>query len=248
MPYEDELRQLAPLETFDPAAFVGDESTPQHVCDFVLALAAVYNDFRDLHMGRVLLEEVRPPEARPAHPLPSRPAGQTLALDWALHRLIFGVVHELMELIRENREAIAHPAFRKIEETIGGEPTRAWRAVKQAVEERKSSELAKVLVKIRNKVTFHYDAEQIGKAYRADFVATGKKPYVSRGATMRQTRFYFADGATSRYLRNLGLPAEFSKLIVQVNAALHAIVLAFPAARGFGWREAPPRADRTPLA
>lgn len=46
--FQDECSELAPLETFDPAAFLGDEAVPQELCNFILSLALIYNDCKDI--------------------------------------------------------------------------------------------------------------------------------------------------------------------------------------------------------
>jgi hypothetical protein len=53
----DENTQLAALQTFDPKAFVGDSGVPQDLCNFVLALALVYNDCKDGIFSNLLLTQ-----------------------------------------------------------------------------------------------------------------------------------------------------------------------------------------------
>lgn len=48
------------LETFDPAAFVGGEEVPQELCNFVLALALIYNDYKNLTYASLKLRESKP--------------------------------------------------------------------------------------------------------------------------------------------------------------------------------------------
>jgi hypothetical protein len=58
--YERDVALLAALETFDPKAFVGAKEWPQELCNFVLALALAYNDFKDVIFAQALLATVRP--------------------------------------------------------------------------------------------------------------------------------------------------------------------------------------------
>ena len=48
------------LETFDPAAFKGDDTVPQDLCAFVLALACIYNDSKNITYVALLLKNSKP--------------------------------------------------------------------------------------------------------------------------------------------------------------------------------------------
>jgi hypothetical protein len=39
---------LARLQTFDPNAFIANDKQEQKVCDFILALALIFNDLKDM--------------------------------------------------------------------------------------------------------------------------------------------------------------------------------------------------------
>jgi hypothetical protein len=45
--FQEECATLESLQTFDPAAFEGDETVPQKLCNLVLALALIYNDCKN---------------------------------------------------------------------------------------------------------------------------------------------------------------------------------------------------------
>ena len=55
-----ESEQLAPLQTFDPNAFVGNDEVPQNICNFVLAMALVYNDCKNGMFSNLLLADFKP--------------------------------------------------------------------------------------------------------------------------------------------------------------------------------------------
>ena len=101
-----------------------------------------------------------------------------------------------------------------------------------------------LLVRARNKVAFHYDADEIGKAYRSAFIEkSDRAPYISRGPSMAHARFYFADAAAQMYIMEVTdgstadqfLRAELP-LFTQVNHALRELVTRFINARGYGFR------------
>src|SRR5436309_4492184 len=110
MPYEAHVKELAEIEGFDPAVFVGDASTPQAVCDFVLALALVYNDLHDSILGLQLHRENQPPDLF----VQDRAVGSWGGLFTSLLRAHFGIVNELLALIEDNSVVVQHPSFLKL--------------------------------------------------------------------------------------------------------------------------------------
>lgn len=62
MNYSEQIDHLGVLETFDERAFIGDENFPDVLCNFMLALALVYNDFRDIVSAQRMLLTVAPPD------------------------------------------------------------------------------------------------------------------------------------------------------------------------------------------
>jgi hypothetical protein len=55
--FQEECACLESLETFDPAAFEGNEEVPQKLCNLVLALALIYNDCKNMTYAATLLKE-----------------------------------------------------------------------------------------------------------------------------------------------------------------------------------------------
>ena len=108
--FTKESELLAPLQTFDRDAFVGDERVPQDICNFVLALALIYNDCKDGIFSNMILTD-------------SKPKGQfELSRGWGaynglkLHyiRLHVALIHELLQLIEDNQQILKHPFFNSV--------------------------------------------------------------------------------------------------------------------------------------
>jgi hypothetical protein len=57
--FSEESAQLAPLQSFDAQAFVGDSKVRQQICSFVLALALIYNDCKNRIFSNLLLAEAK---------------------------------------------------------------------------------------------------------------------------------------------------------------------------------------------
>ena len=99
---------------------------------------------------------------------------------------------------------------------------------------------------LRNKIGYHYDAKELARGYKAAF-GQSKPPYLSRGSSMKSTRFYFADAAAEAYMLDKAKDPEVRDFLKsshlfldQINQALHEIVTRFVTYQGFGWREGPP--------
>ncbi len=244
MSYKRYQESLAPLEVFDPAAFSGDHQYPQELCDFVLGLALIYNDFKDIYIVQALLDRGEPEES-----FAETPAwGQYTAFRAHAIRLHAGLVHELLEFIQDNEAARENVLFRKLLRQISKQAREAWTLLETvALQKRAVNPLAKALLLMRNKVAFHYDAKELARGYAESFLSqSGRAPFISRGNSLGATRFYFADAAAQSYtfLRSPDDEAkEFlagtSAVFRQVHVALYEIVTKFIQARGFAWRKPP---------
>lgn len=156
------------------------------------------------------------------------------------------MLHELIKLFERHAEAVANPAITAVVRNLHPEARACWNSVLEATKQSpKNDDLTKLLVFARHKVAFHYDPGEIFKGYSLAFIspAIAGEPFVSRGASMAATRFYFADAAGEAYMRNAADPAIVEQLYAggtpllgQLNHALRELVLKFINTRGFAWR------------
>lgn len=242
MPYSEHYEELAPLESVPAEAFLSDGTTSRELCDFVLALALIYNDLRDLHSAHLLLNEVMPREPE----LKTAECGLHNGLRLHVMRLQVGLVDELLNVVRKRRTVLEEPMFRSVFLQLSKDAKRRWAAiVSVALEKKTGDETAKKLAIIRNKVAFHYDPEEIGRGYREKFPGKGEqtaRPMLSRGGNLATTRFYFADAAAQESVLPRGQRSldddfyEGAGLVFDLNVALHNIVTRFVQTRGFVWR------------
>jgi hypothetical protein len=239
--YQADVARLSELETFDPRAFVGGPDWPQALCDFVLALALVYNDLKDIIVAERMLSSVRPKDFE----TPTPELGQFVGLRSHLFRNLAGLLHEFTSLVQRSEALVKLPKFEALVKNLPAAAREAWFSVLAAAAEKPSSNpIAMLLVRARNKVAFHYDAEEIRRGYEHYFLGQpSHEPYVSRGSSMAVARFYFVDAAAEAYMRNLidtAAAEEFltaaTPLLHQINHPLRELVTRFVNARGFGWR------------
>lgn len=235
MSYEEEVKKLAPLETFDAGAFVGNDEYPQSLCDFMLSLALAYNDLRDVTLARILFDSI----PIPGNDLPTTARGQYGGLRLILTRVQIGLINELFRLVESSRQIVDDPSFGRVCKPLSKQAKFAWNIVCEvAMRKGPSSELARLLVRIRNKVAFHYDAEELSKGFQRYFMNRERPtpPFISRGDNLIGTRFYFADAAVESYFNLRINPNDQAlidllwgggELLDSVNLALNEIVTRF---------------------
>lgn len=241
--FQEECSELAQLETFDPLAFQANDKVPQDLCNFILALALIYNDFKDLIYGYMLTEQSRP-KGRFKR---TRLWGAFSGVQFHIFRSAVALLHELFNLISKNKSVLLQPFFTSILGQIAPSARKSWETVVTvALGNTPSNTLGKSLLRVRNKISFHYDGKAIFVGYRHHFLNSkplDERAFISRGNSMKNSRFYFADAAALGYLRSIvgrenmeGLISEIRELLGPVNYSLMAIVNSFIKKREFAFR------------
>ncbi|MBI5475634.1 MAG: hypothetical protein HY964_02725 [Ignavibacteriales bacterium] len=233
MAYENHVNRLASLETFEPNVFKGDENVSQNLCDFILALTLAYNDLRDLTFARIILNDIKLDDERTL----TTKLGFHSGLRNTITRIQTGFIRELLVLVAENKTTINEPSFKTLVQKLSKKGKKSWLSIQTvSCEKTPSDALSKALIIIRNKVAFHYDATQLGKAYKVAFLQPSEygKPLVSRGSAMSETRFYFADAAAQQYIRQKAteqIVLDFldgqGTLLEDINQALYELITKF---------------------
>jgi hypothetical protein len=241
--FQEECSELAQLETFDPLAFQADDKVPQDLCNFILTLALIYNDCKDLIYAYMVTAQSSP-EGRFKR---TRLWGAFSGVQFHTFRTAIGLLHELFKLISKNKSLLMQPFFTSVVGQIAPSARKAWETVVTvALGNTPSDTLGKSLLRVRNKISFHYDGKAIFIGYSHHFLKSkplDKRAFVSRGNSMKESRFYFADAAALGYLRSIvggenmeELILEIGELLNPVNSSLMAIVNSFIQERGFAYR------------
>ena len=235
--FEKHIDGLAKLQAFEPSIFVGDAAYPEELCDFMLALALVYNDFRDIFVAQILLQEVLPSDLK----TPTPQLGEFGGINIHLMRTLAGILRELIVLLEDCPSIPKTPQFQNLVAKLQPEARSAWQSVLAVAGHKpKHNPLTKLLIFARNNVSFHYSTKALAAGYRSSFVdGENREPYLSAGSTMANTRFYFADAAAEKFLRETSDPETVeqfflasSPILKHVNRALHDLVLHFTKVRG----------------
>lgn len=200
-------KKLAPKLDIAPEALVPrrEESRLQQ---FFLSLAAVFNDFK----GLLLLESTWG-ERFSANEAAAEELGEYNGVLVQLRKLQCGVLHELMGLLIEFQDLLEEPEVQRLLKRKPKHVKRQWRELiaiaRGSVDGGSAREFTKALVKIRNNVAFHYtQPKPLVAGFRKHFFELpaseqNEAAYASLGASMEQTRFYYADAAVQQALRIL---------------------------------------------
>jgi hypothetical protein len=189
----------------------------------------------------------------PADPDQETPyRGEYAAIKAHLIRINASLVHELANLIEDsNPLVLADPFFVAVVSSLDRGARQSWQVLVDVATGGGGTEpLARALFFLRNKVAFHYDPKGVAQGFRHAFESGGdRRPLVSRGTTLRATRYYFADAAAQAYLNTRvgdeGVAQFFrdiSSLLEALNIALGQLVENFIQRRGFAWRTESARA------
>lgn len=241
--FQEECATLEPLQTFDPAAFEGNENVPQRLCNLVLALALIYNDCKNTNSAALLLNDCKPagkPEINAAW-------GTWAGTNWHLYRLMISAVHELLNLIRDHQDVLSHEFLVKVIKQLNPASRKSWESLTAAASgATPKDDFGHMLLRIRNKVVFHYDPKEIFRGYKRHFLGTTgsqDRAFISRGLNMGTSRFYFADAAVDGYFKEVVGEGEVGQLsrkvrevLELVNTALLGLVDRFILQRGFAYR------------
>lgn len=234
---------LADLEHVDASVFEGANKEEQAVCDFVLTLALVYNDLKDLLWANKHIQKQSPGvfELSPY-------VGQVHGMAAHCDRLLHGFFYELLVLIGKTSKQQAHPLFTSVVSRINREHRSRWRTLVEAASGKPSTDpLVRFLLRARNDIAFHYyGTENLARGFKTAYDGTGptkRRLYVSRGISAYATRFHFADGAAQSAMDSIRDPktsddvrAKIFKISDFTRHALYSIVTRFMEDRAKGWQ------------
>lgn len=187
---------LAPLESFDRDAFKGNDAVPQSVCNFVLTLALVFNDMRDVVYLHNLLLSKKPSGAFRIN----REWGAYNGLWTHSLRLMVALIHEVLNLLHDQQKTLEHPFFKEVLRQIPREARAQWNALVQAAQGRQVNiPVGKFASLVRNKLAFHYDPKEIFSGYSRFFLCKSQ---------LRKVRFSQVARACLKHAISLRMPRQ----------------------------------------
>lgn len=235
--------EITSLEMFDESAFLGDDKVPQDVCNFVLALACIYNDYKDTLLSLSYLEKVKPLGEFEE----TAEWGEFNGLKFHIIRIQVALIHELLKFLSENKSVVEDQFIADVVMQMDKKGKQSWHTLVNISQGNDDPHrIAKTLMMIRNKISFHYDPKEISKGYRRYYCDSTerKKAYISRGDKLIKERYYFADAASQNYFYsrhdNIG-QEKFINILIDVMEciapALSQVITRFIQKRGFAWQQ-----------
>ena len=231
---------LAPLKYFDPKAFQALDKDEQAVCNFILMLALIYNDFKDLSWAYVHMEKCKPPMI--PLPTPTPYIGQYTGMNLHLTKLFHSLLFAFAELIKNNLDVLNHQLFAEILKQIHKDNKSNWNRLvsfSKGETDENDAELYEISRLIRHNLAFHYHQPKfLSGGYNHFFskkdTPTNQNAFISYGASLEATRFYFADAAVQGcFEQNISkekagrLNPTLKDISGKINETLHNIITSF---------------------
>jgi hypothetical protein len=210
--------ELGKLEGFDPKKINWRTRDPEQrkLDGFFLTLGLIYNDVKGLHWWLAQLKSnFMPINTRE----PSAALGEYSGMSFQVTRLLFGLLFELVQTLRENNKVLGSQRSVQVVNQLPDYAKEAWldlirlsRGEIPSLPE--ANALRAFMQRVRSTGAFHYYnvksmVDGYGKTFGTNSALT-KKAFYSVGNRMEVTRFYFSDAAVQG-ARNTAFD-EFSEL------------------------------------
>lgn len=234
-------KDLARLEYFDPNIFIGANDSDERVCGFALALALYSNDAKAL-LGLTTLMIGKKPNLKNI----CAEYGEYNGQNNYLHRLIYANLHELHYLFAQHHKSVAEQSlFAAVIETMPPDFRKSWdELVRMSVD--KTNPMFVWFKNFRDGLGFHYVRHpQLVRGYKTwmSELKTGGKAnsqegaYISRGDSVKTTRYYFADAAADAWMneevKSFPGPLQSMAELMERNViAISGFITSFIAMRG----------------
>jgi len=227
-----ELTSLAPPVGLPPNILHPDSKFDR----VLLGLALACNDLHDCLW--VLSQTDR---GRPKTPRLNGYDGGRMGLELWATRVLAGILNELLDAIKKNHGLLtSHDETPAILETMSAGSRTAWNGLLRLASAGQDDGDRAFLVDVRNNLSYHYyQPKRLAQGYKRAFIESpvgdrNRFAYVSQGATVKKTRFYFVDAAaqTAADISNEA-PSSFKKDLRLVKLAETAANSAFAFVAGF---------------
>jgi hypothetical protein len=196
---------LAPLSSYSTSIL---DQHPEEIRGFIIALATVYNDFKDTDWVYHQLNSNKPKDLKKIAPI----EGQWNGMANFLIRQHVGILYEFFELLKRKRSLFGNAFIQDVELAMGSGYFIHWHNLKTVAfgEDKSSTTKEKrvwlVCMKIRDNVAYHYygikNYSEGFELYKKRY-ASDPKVHCSLGNSLERTRFYFADACTQSKILDL---------------------------------------------
>jgi hypothetical protein len=226
--------ELVPLTKFPKNIFLKNRDEDESKFRaFILSIAHVYNNFKDLTWWHYQLGKGKPvsDEINPYY-------GQYNGMRVQTKRLSLALLCEVLSLIKNNQSVINSWRFKEILKHLEKPIHNTWTLLEEtALNQSTTNNLSKALQRIRSDGTYHYyQTKGLQVSYSSYFTSDKGEAtefaYASLGQSLESTRFYFADAAAQTQLdevlkKHSITEIELDDLYNQLSLSFRYIVEAF---------------------
>jgi len=125
--YQSKLSEISSLEFFNAQAFLANDLVSQDVCNFVLALASVYNDYKDTILALDYLSKVQPP-----FPVEETATwGEYNGIKFHIIRSQIALIHELLKLIENNNKVLEDTFYLSVVSQMDKGGRQSWQTLER---------------------------------------------------------------------------------------------------------------------
>lgn len=208
-----ETFDLGPLEGLDPALLLNPNGRDD-LENLFLAFALIFNDLKSVLLGFDRIGHIETPNEATAQ------WGEVAGLHNHLHRYGAALMHELLNLIKEQDDLLRGERFAVIARRLHPKAIEGWKLL--CTHAREETPEARMVMRIRHAGAFHYhQPKSLADGYRSVLFRDPKNElnkfaYISFGDNAEQTRFYFADAAGFGLMREIAAAEnvpEFGKAV-----------------------------------
>lgn len=194
--------------------------------NFFLVLGSVYNDFHSLMLLTDLFQKAYPEPEGDAVIKPTAFRGEWGGMQIYLSKFMIGIVSEFLIFLRKNASVVSSVKFNLLVKKLPRETQVEWNNILSILGDNPSDDFLSKLAQIRNNVVFHYDQSltEMRKGFIKKFYDMPKDnsnldAFYSLGDKMSLTRFFYCDGATEEYIKDL-LKVDSDKNYFQIMTNL----------------------------
>lgn len=224
---------IGKLKSIKPQKLV-DRKNPRDLEVFMLVLSFIYNEIKGLI---IIQNDFYEKYERPIL-TPDVHTAEYSGIELQYYRMFLSSLFELTEFLKSRKNIIESHNFKVLVSKVGPEFVEIWKGLMSLVnqEDKKPGTFKYVLQRVRNTVTFHYDnkGKIITQGYIKHFFNDATNPFnveafYSLADNMEETRFYFADAAVEREMKELAgqypnFQKEVSDYMKLVATALQQII------------------------
>ncbi|MCF7832539.1 MAG: hypothetical protein K9N05_03040 [Candidatus Marinimicrobia bacterium] len=236
--FDESLFISKKFETFDKTVFMPDNNFNKEICGFVLALSVIWNDIKNLDLFIENLNNFQL-SLKEKYDVYSSIRGEISGITYSFLMKSVSTINELFYLIRKSNKVLKNENYKKIIKQMRNQNRTHWLEIvdiaRMNANDHKNndtapSEFKNILILIRNNVGFHYSSKELLGGYILEYNESNKIPYISRGNSMKESRFYYADASVQAYYESKiksDLYSQLNLIRKEVNNSIMNLVTQF---------------------